>query len=133
MGERGRLGWVIVYVDDVAAAVDLYERAFGLERAFIDPSGTYGQMATGETALAFAERRLAASNLPDGYRAPDLAEPPFNVELALVYDDVAAAYARALAEGCTALAPPSVKPHGQTVAYVRDPFGTLVEVASPVA
>lgn len=133
MGERGRLGWVIVYVDDVEAAVDLYERAFGLERAFVAPGGTFAQMATGETALAFAERGLAASNLPEGYRAPDPSEPPFNVELALVYDDVGAAYSRALAEGCSALAPPSVKPHGQTVAYVRDPFGTLVEVASPVA
>lgn len=132
MGERGRLGWVIVYVDDVATAVDLYERAFGLERAFIDPSGTFGQLDTGQTALAFAERGLAASNLPDGYRAPDPAEPPFNVELALVFDDVEAAYARAIAEGCTALAPPERKPHGQTVAYVRDPFGTLVEVASPL-
>ena len=133
MGETGRLGWVIVYVDDVAAAVDLYERAFGLRRAFIDPSGIFGQMATGETALAFAERGLAAGNLPHGYRAPDPAEPPFNIELALVFDDVEAAYARALAEGCTALAPPELKPHGQTVAYVRDPFGTLVEVASPVS
>jgi hypothetical protein len=31
--------------------------------------------------------------------------------------------------------PPARKPHGpdgQTVAYVRDPFGTLVEVASPL-
>lgn len=133
MGESGRLGWVIVYVEDVAAAVDLYERAFGLERAFIDPSGTFGQMATGETALAFAASGLAAGNLPHGYRPPDPAEPPYNIELALVFDDVDAAYARALAEGCTPLAAPQVKPHGQTVAYVRDPFGTLVEVASPVA
>ena len=133
MGETGRLGWVIVYVDDVAAAVDLYERAFGLERAFIDPTGTFGQMATGETALAFAARELAAGNLPHGYRPPDPEEPPFNVELALVYDDVDVAFARALEEGCIPLAPPGRKPHGQTVAYVRDPFGTLVEIASPVA
>lgn len=134
-GERGRLGWVIVYVDDVAAAVEHYERAFGLERAFIDPSGTFGQMDTGSTALAFAERSLAASNLPDGFQSPDPGEPPFNVELALVFDDVPAAFARAVAEGCTPLAEPELKPHGphgQTVAYVRDPFGTLVEVASPI-
>ncbi len=136
MGERGRLGWVIVYVDDVAAAVDLYERAFGLERAFIDPSGTFGQMDTGSTALAFAQRALAASNLPEGFQSPDPGEPPFNVELALVYEDVPAAFARAVGAGCRPLAPPERKAHGprgQTVAYVRDPFGTLVEVASPIA
>ena len=135
MGERGRLGWVIVYVADVEAAVDLYERAFGLARAFIDPSGTYGQMDTGSTALAFAERSLAESNLPGGFQSPDPAEPPFNVELALVFDDVPAAFARAVAEGCVPLAAPELKPHGpegQTVAYVRDPFGTLIEVASPL-
>lgn len=132
MGERGRLGWVIVYVDDVAAAIDLYERAFGLERAFVDPSGTFGQLDTGTTALAFAQRDLAASNLPDGFQAPDPLAPSFNVELALIYDDVAAAFARAVAEGCTPLAEPERKGHGQTVGYVRDPFGTLVEVASPV-
>ncbi|MGI8749211.1 MAG: VOC family protein [Thermoleophilaceae bacterium] len=52
------------------------------------------------------------------------------MEIALVFDDVHAAYARAA--GCSALTEPSDKPHGQTVAYVRDPWGTLVEVASPV-
>lgn len=133
MGERGRLGWVIVYVDDVEAALDLYERAFGLERGFLHPSGTYGELATGGTALAFAATELAAGNFPGGCRAPDPDGPPANVELALVFDDVETAHARALAEGCTGLAPPEPTPHGQTVAFVRDPFGTLVEVASPVA
>ena len=132
MTERGRLGWVIVYVDDVPAAIDFYERAFGLERGFAAPDGSYGQMATGETALAFASSALGASNLPDGYRAPDLDGPPANVEIALVFDDVEAAYARALAEGCTALTAPARKPYGQDVSWVRDPFGTLVEVCSPV-
>lgn len=132
MGERGRLGWVIVYVDDVPAAIDLYERAFGLERGFVAPDGSYGQMGTGETTLAFASSALGASNLPDGFRAPDLDGPPGNVEIALVFDDVGAAYAHALAAGCTALAPPARKPHGQDVAYVRDPFGTLIEVCSPM-
>jgi uncharacterized glyoxalase superfamily protein PhnB len=35
-----------------------------------------------------------------------------------------------LEAGCTALAEPQDKPHGQRVAYVRDPFGTLVELAT---
>lgn len=133
MGERGRLGWVIVYVEDVPAAIDLYERAFGLERTFVTPDGSFGQLDTGATALAFAARELAAGNLPEGYRPADLDGPPGNVEIALVYDDVEAAYERALTEGCTSLAGPVWKPQGQTVAYLRDPFGTLVEVCSPVA
>jgi predicted enzyme related to lactoylglutathione lyase len=132
MAEGARLGWVIVYVPDVERALDLYERAFGLRRAFIDPSGRFGQLDTGQTALAFAQEGLASSNLPGGFQRPAADAPPFNVELALVFDDVPAAYERALAAGCTALAPPEPKPHGQVVGYVRDPFGTLVEVCSPV-
>ncbi len=125
-----RLGWVIVYVDDVAEAAAFYERAFALERELMDPSGTYAQMATGETKLAFAATSLGEGNFAGGVAPPG--ERPANVEIALVADDVDAAYARALDAGCTALAPPAFKPQGQTVAYVRDPFGTLVELATPL-
>ena len=37
MSEQATLGWVIVYVPDVERAVDFYERAFGLRRAFVEP------------------------------------------------------------------------------------------------
>ena len=59
-------------------------------------------------------------------------ERPPNVEIALVAEDVDAAFARAVEAGCAALAPPIDKPHGQRVGYVRDPFGTLVELATPI-
>jgi len=133
MDNAGQLGWVIVYVPDVERAVDLYERAFGLTRAFIDPSGHFGQLATGETALAFAHESLADGNFPGGVQHPGGGAPPFNVELALVFDDVEAAFARAVDAGCTSLAAPEEKPHGQTVGWVRDPFGTLIEIASPLS
>ena len=38
----------------------------------------------------------------------------------------------AVAAGATLLSPPLVKPWGQTVAYVRCPDGTLVELCTPV-
>ena len=104
MSEAGRLGWVIVYVPDVERAIDLYERAFGLTRAFVDPSGHFGQLATGETALAFAHESLAGGNFPGGVQYPRADGAPFNVELALVFDDVAAAFATAVEAGCTPLA-----------------------------
>ena len=124
------LGWVIVYVPDVKAALAHYEAAFGLQRAFLAPGGDYGELVTGATKLAFASETLAASNLPDGFERPG--ERPGNVELCLVYDDVDAAFAQAVGAGCAPLAEPADKPHGQRVSYVRDPFGTLVEIASPV-
>ena len=54
------------------------------------------------------------------------------MEIALVHADVDAAYARALEAGCESLAAPQDKPQGQRVAFVRDPFGTLVELATPL-
>ena len=132
MAERARLGWVIVYVPGVEEAIAFYEQAFGLERTFIDPSGTFGQLATGDTALAFAHESLAVGNFPGGVRLPDGAGGPFNVELALVFDDPGAACARAVEAGCTSLSAPEQQSHGQVAGWVRDPWGTLIEVCSPV-
>lgn len=130
--QTAKLGWVIVYVPDVEEAVAFYERAFGLARTFVDPSGTFGQLDTGSTALAFAADALGASNVPQGVRRPAPQEPTASIELAFVFDDVPAAFAHAVASGCVALSEPVVKPHGQTVGYVRDPWSTLVEIASPL-
>lgn len=130
--EAARLGWVIVYVPDVESAIAFYERAFGLSRVFLAESGQYGELATGQTKLAFASAQLAQANFSGGVAQPDSAAAPFNVELALVFDDVQAAFERAVGAGCISLADPTVKPHGQVVSFVRDPFGTLVEIASPI-
>ena len=127
-----RLGWVIVYVTDPGEAASFYERAFGLDRGFTAPDGSYAELDTGSTTLAFASHELAESHLPGGFQRGDADEPPFNCELALIFDDLPAAWRRALDAGCTALAEPERKPQGQTVGYVRDPFGTLLEIASPL-
>ena len=130
MTDTARLGWVIAYVPDVAAAIEFYEKAFGLERAFIAEDGSFGELNTGETKLAFASEQMGDSHFDGGFRRPD-ADRPFNVEVALVFDDPEAAFARAVENGASALAEPKTQPWGQVVAYVRDPFGTLVEIASP--
>jgi predicted enzyme related to lactoylglutathione lyase len=127
-----RLGWVIVYVDDPGEASGFYQRAFGLQSEFVAESGTYAQMATGATKLAFAAYTLGEGNFPGGVLRAGPGDPPRNVEIALVADDVDAAYARALEAGCMSLAEPADAPHGQRVSWVRDPFGTLIEIASPV-
>ncbi len=126
------LGWVIAYVDDPAAAVAFYADTFGLIAEFVVPDGTYGQLDTGPTKLAFAAYGLGEKNFPGGVRRARADGPPANVEITLVADDVEAAYERALAAGCASLASPEDKPQGQRVAYVRDPFGTLVELATPL-
>ena len=127
-----RFGYTIVYVEDVAAAIAFYERAFGLTRRFIAEDGTYGELETGATTLSFAQHALPSGFIPDGYRRNDPTQPPAGIEIGFVTDDVAAAWDAALAAGATALVPPQTKPWGQTVAYVRDPEGMLVEICTPV-
>jgi lactoylglutathione lyase len=127
-----RFGYTILYVADVAASIDFYERALGQRRRFVHESGDYAELDTGETALALAAHELAAENLPGVYsqgQRPD-ARPAF--EVCFVTDDVQGAFDRAITEGAEAVTPPQTKPWGQDVAYVRDPDGNLVELASPV-
>jgi lactoylglutathione lyase len=127
-----RLGWVIAYVDDPAAAGAFYLQTFGLRGEFAAPDGSYAQLDTGPTKLAFASYALGEKNFAGGVRRAETDGQPPNVEITLVADDVDAAYERALRAGCKSLSPPEDKPHGQRVAYVRDPFGTLVELATPM-
>ena len=49
-----KLGYVILYVPDVSASLEFFTRAFGIEQRFLHESGTYGEVETGATALAFA-------------------------------------------------------------------------------
>ena len=126
------LGWVIVYVDDPTAASAFYARTFGLRPEFAAPDGSYAQLDTGATKLAFASYALGEANFDDGVRRAALDGQPANVEIALVADDVDSVHAAALAGGCIPLAAPEDKPHGQRVAFVRDPFGMLVELATPI-
>jgi lactoylglutathione lyase len=125
------LGWVIAYVDDPAAAATFYEGTFGLRTDFVVP-GEYAQMDTGPTKLGFATHALARSNFDGGVQPAGSDGPPANVEIALVNEDVDAAYRIAVDAGCAALAAPVDKPQGQRVGYVRDPFGLLVELATPL-
>jgi lactoylglutathione lyase len=127
-----RFGYAILYVRDVSASLDFYERAFGQRRRFLHESGEYGELETGGTALAFAALDLAASNLPDDFRpaVPGDAAPAF--EVCFVTEDVEAAFERAVRGGAEPVMEPQTKPWGQDVAYVQDPDGTLVEIASPI-
>jgi uncharacterized glyoxalase superfamily protein PhnB len=128
------LGYTILYVEDVAATLDFYERAFGLVRRFFhDEDGkAYGELETGATRLAFASLTLATELLGKPPVMPDLAGAPLSFEIALTVADVPALYDRALAAGATAVKPPAQKPWGQTVAYVRDASAYLVELCTPM-
>lgn len=122
--------WTILYVQDVRKAVDFYERAFSLTRRMMTDDGSYAELDTGSTRLAFASLDMAKSHLPDGVTPHDASGTPQAVELAFVTDDVEAGFKQALAAGATAVAEPEQMPWGQVVSWVRDPEGILIEVAT---
>ena len=61
-----KFGYTIIYTEDVVKSIEFFENAFGFKRRFIHESG-YGELETGETALAFASHELGKNNLPNGY------------------------------------------------------------------
>jgi len=124
-----KLGTVIFYVQDVTKTIEFYEKAFGIERSFIDPSGHYGQLETGATALGFASLELAKQNLRKDFRAVNRSELP-GCEISFTAKNVAKSLEHAVSSGAELIASPEAKPWGQTVAYVRDFNGILIEIAS---
>ncbi|WP_019645916.1 VOC family protein [Novispirillum itersonii] len=121
--------YTILFVEDVAASLAFYERAFGLTRRFLHDGGDYGELATGETRLAFSSVRLM-QQLGKSPSRPRPEAPVF--EIAFETDDVAAALAQAMVAGAVLVQPVRQEDWGQTTAYVRDPDGYLVELCSPV-
>ena len=125
-------GYAIVYVPDVRAATDFYAAAFGFKLRFHADDWDYAELETGDTTLAFAAERMAdvtgiafTPNRPDATAA--------GIELAFVTEQVAEGFARAIETGATPVSEPHQMPWGQTVSYVRDLNGVLVEICSPVS
>lgn len=124
-----QFGYTILYVPDVKATLAFYEAAFGLTTRFLHDSGDYGELETGATALAFSAhslmRQLGKNPQPASARAPSF-------EIALCTPDVTAALERAIAAGATPMRPVETMPWGQTIAYVADPNGFLIELCTPM-
>lgn len=127
-----KFGYTILYVENVTTSVEFYEKAFGLERLFISPENDYAELNTGGTKIAFASKELAHSNLKDGFTESSIQAKPFAIELGFVTDDVHRSVTLAIAAGAIATQEPILKPWGQTVAYIRDIDGFLIELCSPI-
>lgn len=124
-------GYTILYVDNAEATLAFYVKAFGLIQKFITPEKDYGELETGGTTLAFASYSIAEYNgvaieKRDGKALP----APF--EITFVADDIESAWKQAVESGAEVVKEPAQKPWGQTVGYLRDPNGFLVEVCTKV-
>jgi predicted enzyme related to lactoylglutathione lyase len=126
-----KLGYTILYVEDVAKTLTFYEQAFGLKRKSLheDDTGSFGELDTGSTTLAFTSHSMLRQH-GINTSPPDSEAPCF--EIALVTDDVAAALKHAVQSGARLVQDVEEMPWGQTTAYVADPNGFLVEICSPI-
>ena len=125
-----QFGYTILYVEDVPATLAFYGEAFGLSSRYTHESGSYGELETGATALAFVSHALL-TQIGKTPQSPQLDRP--TSEIALVTDDVAAAVKRAVDAGAKPVQAPTAMPWGQTIAYVGDCNGFLVEICTPVS
>lgn len=125
------LGYVIVYVPNVTDAVAFYQNTFGLDVRMITPEKDYAELQTGQTTLAFASEALSKSNgLALRFHRPTIS--PAAMELAFVTEDVSRVVEDAISHGATLLVSPDEKPWGQTVAYLHDINGVVLEICTPL-
>lgn len=127
-----KFGYTILYVTDVAKSIEFYSNAFDFEQKFISPENDYGEIISGETTISFASKNLAKSNLKNGFIESNLSEKPFGIELGFITDNVENAIVKAKNAGATIVESPIQKPWGQTVAYIRDIDGFLIELCTPM-
>jgi len=125
-----QLAYTILYVEDVPKALAFYVQAFGLSQKFLHEGGDYGELETGATRLAFSSRKLMRelnkNPVPANANAPCF-------EIAFTTDDVEAAIERAVRAGAQLMQPAKSMPWDQTIAYVADLDGFLIELCTPMA
>jgi lactoylglutathione lyase len=119
-----------LFVADVPETVAFYEAAFGCRLRYMHPSSGYAELETGATLLAFVGEAFidAAGLLGDlafSPARPDRDAPA--AQIAFVTDDMDADWLRAVSAGAVAVKAPQAKPWGQTVGYLRDLNGHIVE------
>jgi len=124
-----KFGYTIVYVENVEATLDFYQQAFGFACKMLHETGGYGELETGNTTLAFASHS-ALEAMGKQPKPMDANAPSF--EVAFTTGNVAKAVKTALAAGAELVSAPQEMPWGQTVAYVSDLNGGLVELCTPI-
>lgn len=127
-----KLGYILLYVDDVVATMDFYVEAFGLQKGFLHESRQYGEVLTGETKLGFVQHETAQSHGFE-YERVDINKKSPAFEIGFLSEDVPMAFTKALSAGATSVSAPKTESWGQVVSYVKDNNGFLVEICSPMA
>ncbi|CAG9430576.1 VOC family protein [Providencia alcalifaciens] len=121
--------YAILYVENVEKTLDFYQQAFGFKKSFLHESGDYGELDTGNTTISFSSLALM-NQLGKGAVSPNPHAPVF--ELAFETDNVQNALAQAVKAGAELVQDAQEMPWGQTIGYVHDLNGFLIEICTPV-
>jgi len=124
-----KLGYTILYVKNVEETLRFYQHAFGFKQKMLHGSGGYGELETGETTLAFASF-AGMRELGKNPQAAQANAPSF--EIAFTTENVAEAVEIAVQAGAKLVSSPAEMPWGQTISYVSDVNGFLVEICTPI-
>jgi len=121
-------------VADVPSTVEFYQKAFGFALHHMHPSASYAELETGNTRLSFISEDLVRVTKMFGglsVRPNRVNAEPAGTMIVLVADDLEREWDRAVAAGATVIAAPERKPWGETLGYLRDANGIIVEMCAP--
>lgn len=117
-----------IMVDDAAAAIDFYQRAFGAREDFrIDAPGggiLHAEITVGRSALMLGDAGADDGDMAS-FAPPASLGGRTSVTLHVYVPDVDGLAERAEAAGAEILQPPTDMFHGDRTAVVRDPSGHL--------
>lgn len=125
-----QFGYTVIFVADIAATVDFYEKAFAAKRKFVSPA--FAALDTGATTLAFGSEENEKKEL-DGavsFRPNAANSDPAGFQISFIADDVESAFSRAVQAGAQVVYAPRQMPWGQWVSRVRDCNGVLVSIVT---
>ncbi|CAA0823595.1 dessication-induced 1VOC superfamily protein [Striga hermonthica] len=123
-----KYAYTVVYVKDVANSIAFYAKAFGYQVRRLDQSHRWGEVESGPTTIAFTPAKQHETD----HRTGPVRADRDRIELCFDYDDVDAAYKRAVENGAEGVSEPEEKEWGQKVGYVRDIDGIVVRMGSHV-
>ncbi|GAA3148922.1 lactoylglutathione lyase [Kribbella aluminosa] len=118
------IGYVILYVEDLAASVGFYRDVVGFAYKFTDAG--YAEFDTGGVRFGLYERRRAEWLTGRGVT------PGAGAEVVVMVEDVDECFARLRGAGAEVLSGPADRPWGHRTVHVADPDGFVVEFAEEI-
>ena len=106
-----KLGYFIVYVEDLLKTINFYEKAFGLKTRFINQRNQYAEMENekGFIVLAFADEHYLSKHCISDFRKNKNGTIPAGFEIAFVTQNIDFSLQQALNSGPILMVQPTQK------------------------